>query len=167
VQNLLYDISQIAIPFDNVDDELLRAPQRWNPGELGRFMLYFGPISSVFDVLTFLLMWYVFQANTVDRQTVFQSGWFVEGLLTQTLIVHTIRTQKIPFLRSRASPSLLFMTGAIMAAGVFIVMGPASHYFKMQPLPATYFVFLAAILLSYMGLTQAMKGFYARRYGWQ
>ena len=167
VQNLLYDVSQIAIPFDNVDDELLSKPQRWNPGELGRFMLYFGPISSIFDVLTFALMWYVFQANAVDRQTLFQSGWFVEGLLTQTLIVHTIRTQKIPFLQSRASPALLFTTGLIMAAGVFIAMGPVSHYFKMQPLPLMYFVFLAAILLGYMMLTQAMKGFYARRYGWQ
>ena len=167
VQNLLYDISQIAIPFDNVDEELLKNPQRWNPGELGRFMLYFGPISSIFDLLTFALMWSVFLANTPERQTLFQSGWFVEGLLTQTLIVHTIRTQKIPFLQSRAAPALLVMTGAIMCIGVFMVMGPASQYFKMQPLPVTYFAFLAAILLGYMILTQAMKGFYAQRYGWQ
>jgi Mg2+-importing ATPase len=167
VQNLLYDISQTAIPFDNVDDELLRKPQRWNPGELGRFMLFFGPISSVFDILTYALMWFVFAANSPERQTLFQSGWFVEGLLTQTLIVHTIRTQKIPFVQSRASPPLMFMTGAIMAAGVFIAMGPVSRYFKMQPLPLVYFAFLAAILMGYMALTQAMKGFYARRYGWQ
>jgi len=167
VQNLLYDISQVAIPFDNVDEELLGSPQRWNPGEIGRFMLYFGPISSIFDILTFGLMWFVFQANTPERQTLFQSGWFVEGLLTQTLIVHTIRTQKIPFLQSRPSPALLFMTVVIMACGVFIAMGPVSHYFKMQALPASYFAFLAVILLGYMTLTQAMKGFYARRYGWQ
>jgi Mg2+-importing ATPase len=167
VQNLLYDISQIAIPFDNVDEDLLQRPQRWNPGELGRFMLYFGPISSIFDILTFALMWFVFLANSPERQTLFQTGWFVEGLLTQTLIVHTIRTQKIPFLQSRAAPALLVMTGAIMAAGVFMAMGPISHYFKMEPLPLSYFAFLAAILLGYMVLTQAMKGFYARRYGWQ
>ena len=167
VQNLLYDISQTAIPFDNVDEELLRRPQRWNPRELGRFMLYFGPISSVFDIATFALMWFVFAANTPETQTLFQSGWFVEGLLTQTLIVHTIRTQKIPFLQSRAAPALSAMTLAIMLTGVFIAMGPVSHYFKMQPLPPTYFAFLAAILLGYMALTQAMKGFYARRYGWQ
>lgn len=167
VQNLLYDISQIAIPFDNVDEELLQKPQRWNPGELGRFMLYFGPISSIFDILTFVLMWFVFLANAPERQTLFQTGWFVEGLLTQTLIVHTIRTQKIPFLQSRAAPALLVMTGAIMAAGVFMAMGPVSHYFKMEPLPLSYFAFLVAILLGYMVLTQAMKGFYARRYGWQ
>ena len=167
VQNLLYDTSQIAIPFDNVDEELLAKPQRWSPGELGRFMLFFGPISSIFDILTYAVMWFVFAANTPAMQTLFQSGWFVEGLLTQTLIVHTIRTRKIPFLQSRASPPLLFMTGAIMATGVFMAMGPVSHYFKMQPLPALYFVFLFAILLGYMLLTQVMKAFYARRYGWQ
>jgi P-type Mg2+ transporter len=167
VQNLLYDISQVAIPFDNVDEELLAKPQRWNPGELGRFMLFFGPISSLFDILTYALMWFVFHADSPERQTLFQTGWFVEGLLTQTLIVHTIRTQKIPFLQSRAGPALMFMTGAIMAIGVFIAMGPVSNYFKMQPLPLLYFPFLVAILLGYMILTQAMKGFYARRYGWQ
>ena len=75
VQNLLYDISQIAIPFDNVDDEMLATPQRWQPGEVGRFMLFFGPISSIFDITTFALMWYVFDANTPDHQTLFQSGW--------------------------------------------------------------------------------------------
>jgi Mg2+-importing ATPase len=167
VQNLLYDISQIAIPFDNVDEELLRKPQRWNPGELGRFMLFFGPISSIFDLLTFALMWYVFGANTSEAQSLFQSGWFIEGLLTQTLIVHTIRTRKIPFVQSRAAPALLVMTTAIMAIGIFLPMGHVASFFRMQPLPLTYFVFLAAILVTYMALTQAMKGFYARRYGWQ
>lgn len=167
VQNLLYDTSQVAIPFDNVDPELLQKPQRWNPGELGRFMLFFGPLSSLFDIATFALMWFVFAANAPERQTLFQTGWFVEGLLTQTLIVHTIRTQKIPFVQSRAAPALLAMTAAIMAAGVFIAMGPVSSYFKMQPLPLSYFAFLAVILLGYMALTQTMKGFYARRYGWQ
>jgi Mg2+-importing ATPase len=167
VQNLLYDASQIAIPFDNVDDELLRKPQRWNPGELGRFMLFFGPLSSIFDILTYLLMWFVFAANTLERQTLFQSGWFIEGLLTQTLIVHTIRTQKVPFIQSRASGPLLFATGAIMAIGVLLPMGPWAEYFKFQPLPASYFAFLFVILLGYLSLTQAMKGFYARRYGWQ
>ena len=167
VQNLLYDFSQIAIPFDNVDEELLRSPQRWNPGELGRFMLFFGPISSVFDILTYALLWFVYGANEPDRQALFQSGWFIEGLLTQTLIVHTIRTRKIPFLQSRAAPALMATTAAIMAAGIFLPMGPVHDYFRMVHLPLTYFAFLAAILLAYMALTQAMKGFYSRRYGWQ
>ncbi|RON07340.1 magnesium-translocating P-type ATPase [Pseudomonas brassicacearum] len=167
VQNLLYDISQIAIPFDNVDDEMLRKPQRWQPADVGRFMIFFGPISSVFDLLTFALMWYVFDANTPDHQTLFQSGWFVVGLLTQTLIVHMIRTPKIPFLQSRAAMPLLVMTGIIMAVGIFLPMGPLAHYFKLQALPSLYFVFLPVILLAYMALTQAVKGFYIRRFGWQ
>ncbi len=167
VQNLLYDISQIAIPFDNVDEEMLAKPQRWQPGDVGRFMLFFGPISSIFDITTFALMWYVFDANTPDHQTLFQSGWFVVGLLTQTLIVHMIRTPKIPFLQSRAAMPLMVMTGVIMAVGIFLPMGPLAHYFKLQALPSLYFVFLPVILLGYMALTQAVKGYYIRKFGWQ
>ncbi|MEZ1318084.1 magnesium-translocating P-type ATPase [Pseudomonas fluorescens] len=166
VQNLLYDISQIAIPFDHVDEDMLTQPQRWQPAEVGRFMLFFGPISSIFDISTFALMWYVFDANTPDHQTLFQSGWFVVGLLTQTLIVHMIRTPEIPFLQSRAAMPLMVMTGIIMAVGIFLPMGPLAHYFKLQALPSLYFVFLPVILLAYMALTQAMKGFYIRRFGW-
>ncbi|MBO9676655.1 MAG: magnesium-translocating P-type ATPase [Acidovorax sp.] len=167
VQNLLYDISQIAIPFDDVDAEQLRQPQRWQPGDIGRFMVFFGPISSVFDITTYLMMWFVFNANTPQQQTLFQSGWFIVGLLTQTLIVHMIRTPKIPFIQSRAATPLLAMTAAIMATGIFLPMGPLAHYFKLQALPAAYFALLPLILLAYIGLTQAMKGFYMRRYGWQ
>jgi Mg2+-importing ATPase len=167
VQNLLYDVSQIAIPFDNVDDELLKKPQRWQPADIGRFMVFFGPISSLFDVLTYAMMWFVFGADTPEEQTLFHSGWFIVGLLTQTLIVHMIRTPKVPFIQSRASMPLLAMTGAIMAIGVFIPMGPLADYFKLQTLPPLYFVLLPMILLGYMALTQAMKGVYVRRYGWQ
>ncbi len=167
VQNLMYDTSQIAIPFDNVDPELLSTPQRWNPADIGRFMLFFGPISSIFDIVTYAVMWFLFSANTPAEQTLFQSGWFVEGLLTQTLIVHMIRTRKLPFVESRAATPLLVTTAVIMAIGIFLPMGPVAHYFKMQPLPLLYFPILALILASYMMLTQAMKGFYARRFGWQ
>lgn len=167
VQNLLYDISQIAIPFDHVDEELIKVPQRWQASDIGRFMIYFGPISSIFDVTTFALMWFVFGANTVQQQTLFQSGWFVVGLLTQTLIVHMIRTAKIPFIQSRAAPLLLAMTALIMITGVFLPMGPFADYFKLQSLPMLYFVFLVAILLTYMVLIQLMKKIYIRHYGWQ
>ncbi|WP_370453689.1 magnesium-translocating P-type ATPase [Simplicispira sp. 110] len=167
VQNLLYDISQIAIPFDNVDDELVRQPLRWNPQDLGRFMVFFGPISSVFDILTFALMWWVFQAQTQAQQTLFQSGWFVVGLLTQTLIVHMIRTPKLPFIQSRAAWPLLGMTLAVMAAGVFLPMGPLAEYFKLQALPLPFFGWLVAILLGYAVLATALKRIYIRRFGWQ
>ncbi|HTQ98615.1 MAG TPA: magnesium-translocating P-type ATPase [Candidatus Acidoferrum sp.] len=167
VQNLLYDISQIAIPFDNVDDELLKRPQRWNPADIGRFMVFFGPISSIFDITTFAMMWFVFGANTPSQQTLFQSGWFIVGLLTQTLIVHMIRTPKIPFIESRAAPPLMVMTISIMAAGIFLPMGPFADYFKLQALPPLYFVLLPLIVLGYISLTTLMKGYYVRRFGWQ
>ncbi|MCL2657035.1 MAG: magnesium-translocating P-type ATPase [Betaproteobacteria bacterium] len=167
VQNLLYDISQIAIPFDNVDEELLQKPQRWNPGDLGRFMVFFGPISSVFDITTFAMMWFVFGAQTPEHQTLFQSGWFIVGLLTQTLVVHMIRTPKLPFIQSRAATPLMVMTFVIMAIGIFIPMGPLASYFKLQALPPLYFALLPLILLAYMGLTQALKNLYRRRWGWQ
>jgi Mg2+-importing ATPase len=113
------------------------------------------------------MMWFVFSANTPQAQTLFQSGWFIVGLLTQTLVVHMIRTPKIPFFQSRASTPLMVMTGVTMAVGIFLPMGPLAHYFKLQALPPLYFVFLPLILLGYMGLTQAMKSFYTRRFGWQ
>ncbi len=167
VQNLLYDVSQIAIPFDNVDEEFLRKPQSWNPGDLGRFMVFFGPLSSVFDILTYVVMWYVFAANSPEHQTLFQSGWFVEGLLSQTLIVHLIRTRRIPFLQSRAAWPLLIMGAAIAAVGIWLPMGPVAHYFKLEALPLGYFPWLLLMLGGYAALVQAVKGWYARRYGWQ
>ena len=167
VQNLLYDISQIAIPFDNVDEELVKNPLKWNPADIGRFMVFFGPISSVFDITTYALMWWVFKANTEAHQTLFQSGWFVVGLLTQTLIVHMIRTPKLPFIESRASAPLMIMTVLIMAAGIYLPMGPLAEYFKLQALPLSYFPYLIAILVGYLVLTTIMKRIYIRKFGWQ
>jgi len=166
-QNLLYDISQTGIPFDRVDAELVARPLAWNPADIGRFMLFFGPISSLFDLLTFALMWFVFDANNLAQQGLFQSGWFVVGLLTQTLIVHMIRTPKLPFVESRAAAPLLATTAAIMALGVWLPMGALAPYFKLQPLPLAFFGWLVAILLGYALLTTAMKTLYVRRFGWQ
>ena len=167
VQNLVYDLSQTAIPFDHVDEALIAHPQRWNPADIGRFMVCFGPISSVFDILTFVLMWQVFGANSPAKQALFQSGWFVVGLLTQSLIVHMIRTARIPFLQSRAAWPVGLMTLAVMAIAIFLPMGPLAPYFKLEPLPAAYFGYLVLIVLGYMGLAQAMKQWYIRRFGWQ
>ncbi|MEB0138799.1 MULTISPECIES: magnesium-translocating P-type ATPase [unclassified Undibacterium] len=167
VQNLFYDISQVAIPFDHVDAEFLRQPQRWNPADLGRFMVFFGPVSSLFDLLTFALLWYVFHINTLDQQALFQSAWFVEGLLSQTLIVHLIRTRKIPFIQSRAAWPLIGMTAAVMVCGLALPFSALAGYFKFVALPAGYLPWLLALLFCYMLLTQAMKHWYARRYRWQ
>ncbi len=167
VQNLLYDISQTAIPFDNVDPELVQQPQRWRPDDIGRFMIVFGPVSSIFDIATFAVMWFVFGATTEAASPLFQAGWFVEGLATQTLIVHMIRTQKLPFIQSRPATPLLFMTIAVVAFGMAIAVGPMAHVFKFAPLPLSYFPWWAAMMVGYIVLTQVVKRWYLKRYGWQ
>lgn len=167
LQNLIYDISQTVIPFDNVDEDFIEKPQRWDPDSLRRFMIFFGPISSIFDVLTFYVMWHVFGANSPAHQTLFQSGWFVEGLLTQTLVVHMIRTKKIPFIQSTAGWPMLLMTACAVSLGIFLPFSPVAHMLGMQALPPLYFVFLIFAVSGYMILTQSLKGFYARKFGWQ
>jgi len=167
VQNLLYDIGQTGIPFDNVDPELVTRPLKWNPADIGRFMLFFGPISSLFDIITFGVLWWVFEANSVAQQGLFQSGWFVVGLLTQTLVVHMVRTPMLPFVQSRAAAPLMAMTIGIMAVGLWLPLGPLADYFKLQALPPAYYVWLVGILVGYCVLTTSMKRVYIRRFGWQ
>jgi Mg2+-importing ATPase len=164
-QNLLYDISQTAIPFDEMDPEYVKKPRKWEIGGLARFMLFIGPISSIFDYATFALMWFVFGAVTIEHQSLFQSGWFVEGLLSQTLIVHIIRTSRIPFFQSTAALPLMVMTGVIMAIGLYLPFSLLAPALKMQPLPGVYFFWLAAILLAYAALTQTVKSWFVRKYG--
>ncbi len=167
VQNLLYDIGQTGIPFDNVDAELVARPLTWNPSDIGRFMLFFGPISSLFDLVTFSVMWWVFSANSLAQQTLFQSGWFVVGLLTQTLVVHMVRSPKLPFVQSRAAAPLMGMTLAIVALGLWLPNGALAGYFGLQALPAAYYGWLLAILVGYCTLVTLMKRIYIRHYGWQ
>jgi Mg2+-importing ATPase len=164
VQNLLYDISQVSIPWDDVDRDYLKRPRKWDAEGIARFMVFIGPISSIFDIVTFIVMWHVFKANTVEKQALFQSGWFVVGLLTQTLIVHMIRTQHIPFIQSRAATPVILLTATIMVIGIYLPFSPFGEHVGMVPLPASYFQWLGGILLSYCLLTQVVKGWYIRRY---
>jgi Mg2+-importing ATPase len=164
IQNLLYDISQLGIPWDSVDEDFLLKPRQWDPSGIGRFMLILGPLSSFFDVLTFLILWFVFQANSPLYQGLFQAGWFVEGLLSQTIIVHIIRTVKIPFIQSRAAPPLMLSTFGVILVGAIIPLSPIGHSLGMQSLPGAYFLWLLLILLSYMLLSQLIKGWYIKRF---
>ena len=163
-QNLLYDISQVSIPWDDVDPDYLRVPRKWDASGLARFMVFIGPISSIFDVATFAVMWFVFGANSAEHQSLFQSGWFVVGLLTQTTIVHMIRTQQIPFVQSRAAMPVIALTAAVMAFGIYLPYSPIGEHLGLVPLPGSYFPWLAAILLGYCTLSQLMKGLYIRRF---
>ncbi|WIG56676.1 MAG: Mg(2+) transport ATPase, P-type [Rhodanobacteraceae bacterium] len=166
VLNLLYDISQLSIPFDRMDEEYIRKPRKWDAGDIGRFMFWVGPTSSVFDVTTFLLLWFWFGANSTSpaHQAFFQSGWFVESLLTQTLVVHMIRTRKIPFIQSSAAAPVLGLTTAIIAIGIAIPYTALGHKMGMVELPLEYFGWLAATVVAYCALTQFVKVIYVRRY---
>lgn len=167
IQNLLYDISQTTIPLDSVDKEYLQKPRKWDASDIKRFMIYIGPISSIFDIATYLVMWYVFKCYiaTPEAASLFQSGWFIEGLLSQTLIVHMIRTRKIPFIQSRASAPVMITTFAIMAIGIIIPFTSFGASIGLVPLPGSYFLWLVAILLSYCLLTQVVKNWYIKKFG--
>ncbi|HKW47920.1 MAG TPA: magnesium-translocating P-type ATPase [Gemmatimonadaceae bacterium] len=162
--NLLYDFSQTSIPWDNMDAEYLEKPRQWRADDIGRFMVFVGPTSSVFDIGTFIVMWYVFGATTPTHQALFQSGWFIESLLTQTLIVHMIRTAKVPFLQSRAAAPVLLLTGLIMLIGVLLPFSSIGEKLELTPLPGSYFLWLVAILFGYSLLTQLVKHWYMRRF---
>ncbi|EJL92482.1 magnesium-translocating P-type ATPase [Pseudomonas sp. GM102] len=164
LQNLMYDISQLALPWDKMDKEFLRKPRKWDAKNIGRFMLWIGPTSSVFDITTFAVMWYVFAANSVEMQGLFQSGWFIEGLLSQTLVVHMLRTQKIPFFQSTAALPVILMTGLVMVLGIYIPFSPLGTLVGLQPLPWAYFPWLVGTLLSYCVFAQVMKTLYIRRF---
>ena len=161
--NLLYDFSQTTIPTDEVDKEWLTRPRKWAIGELRRFIIFIGPISSIFDYLTFFIMIYIFKCWA--NPALFHTGWFVESLFTQTLIIHVIRTNKIPFLQSRASNALIFTSLVIVAIGAYLPYSPLATWLGFVPLPPLYWVILFAMLVAYVLLTQVVKTWFYRRYG--
>jgi len=155
--NLLYDFSQVPIPNDAVDDEQVARPRPWNIAEIKRFILFIGPISSIFDYTTFFVMLGVFHCWDPARASLFQTGWFVESLMTQTLIIHVIRTNKIPFIQSRASRALTLTTLSIMALGIWLPYSPIASSLGFTHLPTMYWPILVVTLFAYMGLTQLTK----------
>lgn len=164
-QNLLYDISQSSIPWDTMDKDFLEKPKKWEADSIKKFMLYIGPLSSIFDYLTFAVMFFIFKANTPEHQSLFQTGWFVEGLLSQTLIVHIIRTKKIPFIQSWATAPVVALTSLIMLIGILIPFTPLAVYLKIQPLPMGYFPYLVVMLTGYCILTQFVKQWFIKKFG--
>jgi P-type Mg2+ transporter len=184
--NLLYDFSQVPIPTDEVDPEQVAKPRPWSMGEIARFILFIGPCSSVFDYTTYLTMWFIFKCSDLSlvpppslaehfaraslsnpdstyAAALFQTGWFVESLLTQTLIIHVIRTNKIPFIQSRASWPLIMTSVAIMLVGMWLPFSPIGLWLGFVPLPILYWPLLLVTLLLYVGLTQVVKMWLVRR----
>lgn len=165
--NLLYDISQTAIPTDEVDDEELLQPRKWEINHIARFILFVGPISSVFDYVMFGVMYFVFKAQAPDQAALFHTGWFVESLLSQTLIIHIIRTGRVPFVQSRASAALLATTLAVSALGAWLPYSPLAASLGLVALPWTYWPIVALVLLCYLSFTYLATRWLRRRLGVQ
>ncbi len=176
--NLLYDFSQVPIPTDNVGEPQIQRPRPWNMGEIGKFIVFIGPISSIFDYTTYLMMWFVFKCsqltlmppaelgarfarvtspNATYAAALFHTGWFVESLMTQTLIVHVIRTNRLPFIHSRASWQLTITTVLIMAIAAYLPYSPLSETLGFVPLPPLYWLLLLLTLICYVAFTQMVK----------
>ncbi len=176
LNNLLYDVSQVGIPTDRVDPEFTATPRKWNIDNIKKFMVFIGPISSLFDYATFFLMLFFFKCSQYTSSGVsvgmksyyedlFHTGWFVESILTQTMIVHIIRTRKIPFLQSSASPALLLTTLLVMSIGALLPYSPFAGAFGFVPLPGLYWLWIAAFLLLYAVLTHSVKTWFFNKFG--
>ncbi len=184
--NLLYDFSQVPIPTDEVDPEQVAKPRPWSMGEIARFILFIGPCSSIFDYTTYAMMWFIFKCNSLGlvpppelaarfahaslgnpdstyAAALFQTAWFVESLLTQTLIIHVIRTNKLPFIQSRASWQLIMTSAAIMLVGAWLPSSPIGSWLGLVPLLPLYWPLLLLTLLLYVGLTQLLKVWLVRK----
>ena len=160
--NLLYDLSQVSIPTDSVDEEWIAKPRKWAIDDIQRYIMFIGPISSIFDYTTYFMMLYIF--NSWNNPALFQTGWFLESLFTQTLIIHVIRTNRIPFIQSNASKPLLITSLLIVSIGALLVNSPLAFAFGFVTLPGLYYVLLALTLLLYITLTQVIKTWYIKKY---
>ncbi|WP_225639211.1 magnesium-translocating P-type ATPase [Candidatus Profftia sp. (ex Adelges kitamiensis)] len=165
LQNFIYDISQFALLWDDMDKEFLYKPRRWNTKNIGRFMLWIGPISSVFDIITYFIMWFCFSANSIEQQGLFQSGWFIESLLSQMLVIHMLRTHKIPFIQSTATWPIIIITSIIIILGIYIPYSTLGTLVGFKALPWQYFPWLVGILIIYCIIIQLVKHLYIKRFG--
>jgi Mg2+-importing ATPase len=165
IQNLLYDISQVSIPWDTMDDEYVQQPRAWSPASVTRFMLWMGPVSSLFDYATFAFLWFVLGASSATEQSLFQSGWFIESMLSQILVIHIIRTTKVPLLQSRASAPVVILGLLVASIALILPFSTLAPTLRLWPVPAEFFPFLLVALILYVSLAQLVKKLYIRRYG--
>ncbi|MBM7707952.1 magnesium-translocating P-type ATPase [Enterococcus lemanii] len=162
IQNLVYDMAQLTIPWDNVDEEELATPVKWRIRGLLKFTIFIGPVSSIFDIITFIVMWNVFSANTIAEQALFQTGWFMVGLVTQTLVVPMVRTRKIPFIQSRPSMPVVLASLAVVLVGFTIVSTPLANFFEFTSLPTSYWFWFVGIVIAYLLALEGAKRIYIR-----
>ena len=164
-QNLLSDFSQIGIPFDYMDSEYLLKPRKWDTGGIQKFMVFMGPVSSIFDILCFAVLWWILGANGIEHAALFQAGWFVFGTLSQIVIVHMIRTSKIPFVQSKTSLPLIISTVTVAVIAVVIVFTNIARGLDLVTLPMSYMPWLALLLVGYCVVTQLLKKVYMKIFG--
>ena len=163
-QNLLCDISQMGIPFDHVDEDYIKKPRRWETASIKRFMMYMGPLSSVFDLACFAVLWWALGADSPAKAALFQAGWFVFGTVSQVLVIHIIRTGKVPFIQSKASRELLLSTLLIVVVAVVIGFTGLAASIEMAKLPLQFAPWLVLLLLAYFVASQVVKGVYIKKY---
>ncbi|HOR13748.1 MAG TPA: HAD-IC family P-type ATPase, partial [Clostridia bacterium] len=164
-QNLLYDFSQIGIPFDSIDSEYIKKPRKWETKSIKSFMVYLGPLSSIFDILCFSVMWWAIGANTMALSPLFQCGWFVFGTVSQVLVIYMIRTSKLPFIQSMPSMALFVPTLLVAGIALFIGFSDYAALLDLQRLPVQFVPWLIAILLAYLICVQFIKKRYVKKYG--
>ena len=177
ILNLIYDISCISIPWDNVDKDYLQVPRKWDASSIGKFMLWIGPTSSLFDIVTYAVMFFIicpmvchggyndYGVNKTLFMAVFNAGWFVESLCSQTMVIHIIRTAKIPFINSRASGAVILSTIIAITVGIAIQYTSIGRALQMVSMPIMYFGWLIVILLCYIIVASAIKEVYKKYYG--
>ncbi|MGD0573384.1 MAG: magnesium-translocating P-type ATPase [Sedimentisphaerales bacterium] len=163
LNNFLYDMSQIAIPSDSIDEEYLLKSRPWNVGYIKKFMIVLGPVSSIFDFITFGVLWFIFHASV----PLFQTGWFLESMCTQTLVIHVIRTGKVPFIESKPSQFMLFTSIYIVTIALVLPFLPLGKYLGFVEPPPSYFIALTLITLAYLCLVQFVKSWFIKRYGYE
>ena len=162
IQNLLNDLAQAGMPFDNVDDDYIKKPKTWDTNDIKRFMFRFGLISTVLDILCFGVLWFVFGFNSIETQTLFQTGWFAFGIISQTLIIHMIRTDKIPFVKSTSSKQLLLSTFAVVLITLAMTFTTISIAFDLAVLPLKFMAWIVVLQLVYAILIQIYKQIYVK-----
>ena len=162
IQNLLNDFAQIGMPFDNVDSDYIQKPKTWNTDGIKKFMFNFGLISTALDLLCFAVLWFILKYNTIEKAVMFQSGWFVFGILSQTLIIHMIRTNKIPFVQSKSSKRLLISTFSVVFITLIISFTNISIIFDLSKLPYIYLLWITALMATYILFIQIYKKIYIK-----
>ena len=164
VQNILNDFAQFGMPYDNVEQEYIEKPMEWDTNSLKSFMFYFGLTSTIMDLLCFTVLWFIFGYDTVEEAEFFQCGWFMFGVISQTIVIHTIRTHRLPFVGGKAGYQLILSTSIVVIITLLMGLTDFAYILDMKPLPVSYVMWLAILCVIYLLLAQLMKNIYIKKF---